>query len=568
VLWATSGQLRVRLRAWRALRKDARRIAASGWFDAGWYRSVYPDVAQEPDPALHYLRRGAAAGRSPGPRFDGPRYAAEHPDTVLQDRNPLLHFLDAAGSEGAHPVASPPPRPAMPLTDAAYRLWVSSETRVAAPPVAPSAAPVVSIVPVPVPVPVPGSADAHGEFVLFAPPFMHRRADALDRIAAALVADPAADVLYADEDRIDAAGNRHAPTFKPQFDPDLFAEQDLIGWTGVFRRSLLRPDDAADPWRAALRIAAKGGRVVQIPHVLFHAEDGAPPRRTTPAPRFALPDPAPLVSLIVPTRDRAALLARCAEGVLNRTDYPAIEFIVVDNDSREAATAQLFARLRADPRVRILPYAGPFNWSAMNNAAAEAARGEVLVLLNNDIDVIAPGWLGELVSQALRPEIGAVGAKLLYPDNTVQHAGMTLGRGSFGAHLYRHAAADDPGYGGMLAARRRVSAVTGACLAIRRDVYHRVGGIEAERLRVTGSDVDLCLRVRAAGLAVVCTPHAVLYHLEAASRGLDATQEQRSRVAAERTYLLKRWGCFADTETFLSPNLTVVQEQIALAASK
>jgi len=269
----------------------------------------------------------------------------------------------------------------------------------------------------------------------------------------------------------------------------------------------------------------------------------------------------------VPTRDRAALLAACADGVLRRTDYPAIEFIIVDNDSRQARTARLFARLRQDSRVRILPYAGAFNWSAMNNRAAEAAQGDVLVLLNNDIDVIDPGWLAELVGQALRPEVGAVGAKLLYPDDTVQHAGMTLGNGSFGAHLYRHAAGDDPGHGGMLATRRRVSAVTGACLAIRRNVYRQVGGIEEEHLRVTGSDVDLCLRVRAQGLAVICTPHALLHHRERASRGVDATPEHRARVAAERAYLLQRWGAAIETEAYLSPNLTVVEEQLALAAT-
>lgn len=142
---------------------------------------------------------------------------------------------------------------------------------------------------------------------------------------------------------------------------------------------------------------------------------------------------------------------------------------------------------------------------------------------------------------------------------------MTLGRGSFGAHLFRHAARDDPGYAGMLSARRRVSAVTGACLAIRRDVYHAVGGIEEAQLRVTGSDVDLCLRVRERGLSVLCTPHALLYHRELASRGLDATPARRARVAAERAYLLARWGAAIETEAYLSPNLTVVEECLALA---
>ena len=555
LLWTRSGQLRVRLRAWLALRLAARRIAGSGIFDAAWYRRVYPDLVREPNPALHYLRRGAAEGRSPGPDFDGPWYLAQQPDALLRDANPLLHWLDTGRANPTRPVPVPPPAPAMLLTDAHYALWVAANERPAPPP--PADAPSVAI----------ATADAlpDADYVIFAAPHLRIHPDALAAIGAALTADPSLDVLYADEDRIDAAGNRSAPLFKPPFDPDWFAERDLIGHAAAFRRALLRRGDAADPWGAALRIARAGGRLASLPRVLFHALPGAPPPRTAPPVAAPLPDPAPLVSLIVPTRDRAALLARCADGVLARTDYPAIEFIVVDNDSREPETAALLSRLQRDPRVRVLPFAGPFNWSAMNNAGAEAARGEVLVLLNNDIDVIEPGWLREIASQALRPEIGVVGAKLLYPDGTVQHAGMALGQGASATHLCRHAARGDPGHGGMLAARRRVSAVTGACLATRRDVYRRAGGIEAEHLRVTGSDVDLCLRVRAMGLAVLHTPHALLFHMEAASRGLDATEAQRARMASERAYLLQRWGEAAETEAFLSPSLTVVQEQLALA---
>ncbi len=521
------------------MRRSARRIEASGWFDAAWYRARYPDIADEPDPALHYLRRGAAEGRDPGPRFDGPGYARRHPEAALQDVNPLLHFLDNGASD-ATPVTGMA-LPAMPLTDANYRRWLAATEH-----------PVVG----------DGLPD---DFVLVAAPHVRLRADAAAAFARALAADPGVHALYADEDRLDAQGQRGAPLFKPDWDADWFAEQDLIGGAAVFRRSLLRAGDETDPWRAAFGIAREGGRIGHVPLVLLHAMPDAPPRRM--GPPVAYPTASPLVSVIVPTRDRAALLATCADGVLRRTDYPAIEFLIVDNDSRETRTKRLFATLRKDDRVRVLPYPGAFNWSAMNNRAAEAARGEVLLLLNNDIDVIDAGWLTELASQAMRPEVGAVGAKLLYPDGTVQHAGMTLGNGSFGAHLYRHAAKDDPGHGGMLAARRRVSAVTGACLAIRRDVFHAVGGIEEEHLRVTGSDVDLCLRVRERGLAVICTPHALLYHRELASRGPDASAAQRARVAAERGYLVKRWGAAVETEAFLSPNLTVVEERLALAGA-
>jgi GT2 family glycosyltransferase len=529
------------LRAWRGLRRSARRIEASGWFDAAWYRARYPDIADEAAPALHYLRRGAAEGRSPGPRFDGPAYARRHPEAALENANPLLHFLDGGASD-ATPVADRA-MPAMTLTDANYRRWLDATEHA-----------------------VDGDA-LPDDFVLVTTQSVRLRADAPAAFAHALAADPALDVLYADEDRLDAQGQRGAPLFKPDWDADLFAERDLIGGAAVFRRRLLRDDDAADPWRAALRIARDGGRIGHVSSVLFHAMADAPPQRTAPPAAYPLAS-SPLVSVIVPTRDRATLLAACADGVLRRTDYPAVEFLIVDNDSREAATARLFARLRQDGRVRILPHAGPFNWSAMNNRAAEAARGDILLLLNNDIDVIDPFWLTELASQAMRPDVGAVGAKLLYPDGGVQHAGMTFGNGSFGAHLYRHAARDDPGHGGMLVARRRVSAVTGACLAIRRDVFRAVGGIEEDRLRVTGSDVDLCLRVRERGLAVICTPHALLYHRELASRGPDATPEHRARVARERAYLLERWGSAIETEAFLSPNLTVVEEQLALAGRR
>ncbi len=459
---------------------------------------------------------------------------------LLQDANPLLHFLDSGEATPDTGTPDATALPALALTDANYRRWIAARE-------------------------TPVSGDTiPADFVLLAAPFMRVRADAPAVIARALAADPAIDVLYADEDRLDAQGQRHAPLFKPAWDADLFAEQDLIGAAAVFRRSRLREGDADDPWRAALRIASEGGRIGHVPEVLFHAAPEAPPRRRAPPLGYPLAAP-PLVSVIVPTRDRAGLLAVCADAVLRRTDYPAVELIIVDNDSREARTASLLATLKADDRVRVLPYGGAFNWSAMNNAAAAEARGEVLVLLNNDIDVIDPGWLTELVALALRPEVGAAGAKLLYPDGTVQHAGMTLGNGSFGAHLYRHAARDEPGHGGMLLARRRVSAVTGACLAIRRSVFHAVGGIEAEHLPITGSDVDLCLRARAQGLAVICTPHALLYHRELATRGLDATPEQRARVARERAYLRQRWGEAIETEAFLSPNLTVVQEWPALA---
>jgi GT2 family glycosyltransferase len=278
------------------------------------------------------------------------------------------------------------------------------------------------------------------------------------------------------------------------------------------------------------------------------------------------PVPLPLVSVIVPARDRAALLARCAHGVLHGTDYPAIELLVLDNGSRTVRMRRLLRRLGQDRRVRVLDAPGPFNWSALNNAGVRAARGEIVVLLNSDTAVADPGWLRHLVVQALRPGVGAVGAKLLYPNGTVQHAGISLGPGAQAVHLMRHARADDPAHRGLLARTRSVAAVTGACLAMRRSLFLGVGGLD-ETLPVTGSDVDLCLRLRSLGYRVVWRADAVLFHHESATRGLDATAAARTRIAAERLYLLRRWGMLAEHDPCLGPNLTVVGDRLALTGS-
>jgi GT2 family glycosyltransferase len=275
--------------------------------------------------------------------------------------------------------------------------------------------------------------------------------------------------------------------------------------------------------------------------------------------------------VIVPTRDRPELLARCAEGVLRRTDYPAIELIVADNDSREPDTQRLFTELRRDERVRIVPVPGAFNYSAINNAAAATATGEVLVLLNNDIDVIDPGWLREMVGHAMRRDVGAVGARLLFGDGTIQHAGVVLGVGQFeggpgiAGHFGFHAPSTDEGYHGQFVLTREVSAVTGACLALRRSVYEGVGGLDAVNLPVALNDVDLCLRIRALGLRIVWTPFAELLHLESASRGSDQTPETAERFRRECRYLRERWGPVLAADPFYNPGFSRADHGFRLA---
>ncbi len=406
-----------------------------------------------------------------------------------------------------------------------------------------------------------------GDFLVFLPPGVVLAETALFEMAMAIEAVPATDLLYADEDRIGPDGLRGDPDFKPEWDPDLAQARDLIGPTGAYRRELAEriglPEADTLP-DFARHCAAAAGLIRHVPAVLFHRTSAR--RDSPPRTRGSGRSRSPSVTAIIPTRDRARLLARCVEGLLHRTDYPSLDIIIVDNDSRERRTARLLHRMRTDPRVRVLPFPGPFNWSAMNNLAVRETPAEIVLLLNNDIDMIAPGWLAEMVQQAIRPDVGIVGAKLLYPDGSVQHAGIVLGPAGAAAHLMRHADRDDPGYQGQLVLPRTVSAVTGACMAMRRSVFLEVGGLEETELRVAYNDIDLCLRVREKGYRVVFAPGAELFHLEAASRGLDVSPEKQLRARQEREYMVRRWGPLVDRDPYLSPNLCVVNERLALAS--
>jgi GT2 family glycosyltransferase len=258
------------------------------------------------------------------------------------------------------------------------------------------------------------------------------------------------------------------------------------------------------------------------------------------------------------------------DGVLDRTDYPNLELLVVDNGSIEPATHTVFENLtREDNRARILRHPGPFNYSALNNAAAREANGEILILLNNDVSVIGSGWMRELVSHALRPDVGIVGAKLLYANEKVQHAGIVMGPEGHLTHLYRTAAKNDPGYFGQLALPRTLSAVTGACAAIRRSVFFEVGGFDEVNLRVAYSDVDLCLRLGDYGYRVVWTPFAELFHLESATRGPDDEDlAKRERSQRELQHVRRTWGSLLESaDPFHNPNLLFAWDYYEIPAS-
>lgn len=429
---------------------------------------------------------------------------------------------------------------------------------------------------------------------------------ALYQIAAEIEAHPQADVIYSDSDRMDGDGMRSEPYFKPDFDPDLLLAQNFLGPLVVYRRPQvaregLREDiDGSEGHDLALRLTAgtDPARIRHIPAILVHrrqraastlpaaarvARDAvaslrvvqehlaiaAPGAKAEPNPlmphrlriRWPLPNPAPTVTVIIATRDRAKLLAHCLNDILFRTDYPAVEVIVVDNGSQEANTIALLQRLQtADARVRVISAPGPFNYAALNNRAARAARGEILLLLNNDVEVLERDWLREMASHALKPDVGAVGAKLIYANGTIQHAGVVLGvGGSIASHFHYGAPRAHPGYFGSLTLAHSVSAVTGACLALRREVFEAIGGLDETNLSIGYNDVDLCLRIRECGLRIVWTPFAELYHLESASRGADTTSEQTERLRQETAYMKERWGKVLAADPYYNLNVSLAR---------
>ena len=263
-----------------------------------------------------------------------------------------------------------------------------------------------------------------------------------------------------------------------------------------------------------------------------------------------------MVSIIIPTRDSHDLVKRCVESIYNLTEYPNYEVIIVDNQSTEKQSIEYFRSLDREGLARVIHYDYPFNYSAINNFAVGHARGKVICLLNNDTEIISPGWLTEMVSHALRPEIGAVGAKLLYGNGQIQHAGVIVGIGGIGGHVYRYRDGTDTGYFSRMCVTQNLSVVTAACLVIRRDVYLEVAGMD-EKLEVAFNDVDFCLRVREAGYRNLWTPYAVLYHHESLSRGSDDTVKKYMRFLGELKFIERRWAGKLDYDPYYNPNLTI-----------
>jgi O-antigen biosynthesis protein len=439
-------------------------------------------------------------------------------------------------------------------------------------------------------------AMAKGEFVGLLDHDDELTPDALWEVTHRLNRLPDLDLLYSDEDKLTVDGARVEPFFKPDWSPDLLLSMNYITHFVVFRRSLLqaiggfRPGyEGAQDYDLLLRFTERTDRVAHVPKILYHwrmgftssaSSAGAKPfasesgrravedalkRRGRAASvevlgpyryraRYEI-DPSPLVSIIIPTKDQPRLLQQCVASIEEKTSYHPYEIIIIDNNSTEPETLRCLGAL--SERHRVLRYPRPFNFAAINNFGVGQATGEYLLFLNDDTQVIGGDWLNALVEHAQRSEIGAVGAKLLYSDNRIQHAGVTVGICGGAGHAFRNLPDNRTAYFGLADLTRNCSAVTAACMMVPRKVFSEVGGFD-EELTVVYNDVDLCLRIRKQGYLILYTPFAVLYHFESASRG-------RLRPTREEELFCRRWsGMIRNGDPYYNPSLTLTRDDWSL----
>lgn len=432
---------------------------------------------------------------------------------------------------------------------------------------------------------------------------------ALFCVAQRIIAQPSVRMVYSDEDKIDEHGKRHWPYFKCDWNPDLFYSHNMFCHLGVYHLELVRSVggfrsgfEGSQDYDLALRCVERirSDQIAHIPKVLYHwrvhTESTASNAEAKPyamlageralnehfqrmgvaghvklidlgyRAQYQLPSDLPLVSLLIPTRDHKKITELAVRSILDKTTYPNYEIIILDNGSIEAETLDWFERIeRQNSRVRVIRYDHPFNYSAINNFGVTQAAGSVIGLINNDVEVINPEWLSEMVSHALRPDIGCVGAKLYYSNDTLQHGGVVIGLGGCAAHSHKHFPRDSAGYFLRLKCISNYSAVTAACLIVRKEIFEAVGGLDEENLKVAFNDVDFCLKVREKGYRNLWTPYAELYHHESISRGAEDTLDKQARFQSEIQFMKKKWGLELTQDPCYSPNLTLSHEDFSLA---
>lgn len=357
--------------------------------------------------------------------------------------------------------------------------------------------------------------------------------------------------------------------FKPDYGPDSLRGCNYIGPFFVCRNELLKEAGVENyaeleedgKWDAVIRTAEKAKKVYHIPKTLFYRETHDVSLRRVRDPI----DGKPLVSILIPNKDHREDLKRCVDSVREKSTYGNWEIVIIENNSTEKETFEYYEELKRDGRIRVVSREGAFNYSAVNNLGAKAAKGEYFLLLNNDTEVISPDWIQEMLMYAQRQDVGAVGAKLYYPDGTIQHAGIGIGIKMLAGHYFRGFPGDSDGYYGRLKYAQNVSAVTGACMMVSRRVYEAMDGLD-ESFSVVFNDVDFCLRIRKAGYLIVWTPWAELTHYESRSRGSDEdTPEKRKFFVRETNRFLRRWWKALDKgDPYYNVNLTRWREDFSL----
>ena len=420
--------------------------------------------------------------------------------------------------------------------------------------------------------------------------------DALYEVTKVINKDKTTDFIYTDEDKLNPEGRRCDPYFKADFSPDTLLSNNYICHLTVFKKSLLdevggeRSEyDGAQDYDLFLRLTEKAKKIVHIPRILYHwriipgstSENISAKPKAVDAGKRAIEAALkrrkikgtvdssnndgtyivsyeiknnPKISIIIPTRDYADTLETCLKSIYKKSTYKNYEIIIVDNNSQEQETFDLFEKYKkAHKNFKVLRLECEFNYSYINNEAVKQATGDYILLLNNDTEVITEDWLEKMVMYASRPHIGAVGAKLLYPDNTIQHGGMIIGINGVASHAYINMPRTYGGQFGRLKAPFNYGGVTAACLMVEKKKYNEVGGLE-EELQVNFNDVDFNMKLTKKGYYNVFLPQVELYHYESKSRGLDISKEKRQRTQNETAYMLNKWGKELTQDKFYNIN--------------
>lgn len=403
------------------------------------------------------------------------------------------------------------------------------------------------------------------------------------------------DVVYCDTDALDENGVPTTPRFLPDWNPDLlyttaYIRSGVLLMPDLLKRIGINDMSSIPGIMATISFVFKSARVGHISYPLVHL--GKQPnsikhklidvancitQHTAAVPYYnqfkslnqiKWDNSSPLVSLLVPTKNGKSLVKACIESILEKTTYTNYEIILIDNGSDEQESLSYFEYLNTLDRVKVIKYPKPFNYSAINNFGVKHAQGSIIGLINNDIEVISPDWLTYMVGYAERDSIGCVGAKLLYSDTRIQHAGVVLGYGGGAGHAHKNFPRSHSGYLNRINATSNYSAVTAACLIVKRSIFERVGGLNEKDLAVAFNDVDFCLKVRELGLQNVYCAEAELFHHESVSRGLDASPEKAARFNRELSYLQETWKKYIEYDPAYSPNLTLKRENFSIKSKE